>query len=69
MTNVRATNVRATSEQEIIFAEYSKLVGKVLTIVEASLSDKQQRDSCKKIVEQTIYDSRNALLRALQKEV
>ena len=40
---------------------FSKLVGKVLTNIEAAIPDKTQRESLKKIIEQHIYDSRSSV--------
>jgi len=51
--------------EEIVAKNFSALVGKVLTQVEASMSDPGQRKSFKKIVEQQIYDCRNTILNEL----
>jgi len=49
----------------IIMESFSKVVGKVLTLIEASTPDKQQRQSLKKLLEKTLYDSRNDLIEKL----
>lgn len=51
--------------EEIVARNFSVLVGKVLTQVEASMSDPGQRKSFKKIVEQLLYDCRNSILTEL----
>jgi hypothetical protein len=56
-----------TKKEDLIFKQFSWLVGKVLTQIEASTPDKVQRNSLKKIVETLIYDSRNELIMALSK--
>ena len=48
--------------EEIIAKNFSGLVGKVLTQIEASTGDATQRKSLKKIIEGQIYDCRNEIL-------
>ena len=51
--------------EEIIAKNFSALVGKVLTQIEAAIGDATQRKSLKKIIEQQIYDCRNEILTEL----
>ena len=53
--------------EEIIAKNFSGLVGKVLTQIEASTGDATQRKSLKKIIEGQIYDCRNEILIELDK--
>jgi hypothetical protein len=48
--------------EEIVAKNFSALVGKVLTQIEAAIGDATQRKSLKKIIEQQIYDCRNDVL-------
>lgn len=45
--------------QDAVCEEFSHLVGRVLTKIEAAFSDETQRESFKKIIEQDLYDARN----------
>jgi len=51
--------------EEIVAKNFSALVGKVLTQIEAAIGDATQRKSLKKIIEQQIYDCRNDVLTQL----
>lgn len=51
--------------EEIVAKNFSGLVGKVLTQIEAAIGDPTQRKSLKKIIEQQIYDCRNEVMREL----
>ena len=53
--------------EEIIAKNFSGLVGKVLTQVEAAIGDPTQRKSLKKLLEGQIYDCRNEILIELDK--
>ena len=48
--------------EDIVARNFSGLVGRVLTQVEASIGDPTQRKSFKKIIEGQIYDCRNAIM-------
>lgn len=51
--------------QTVVYEEFSRLVGKVLTKIESVFPDKTQREAFKNIVEQDIYDSRNNICRRI----
>lgn len=51
--------------ESVVVKNFSTLVGKVLTQVEAAIGDVTQRKSFKKIVEGQIYECRNDILREL----
>lgn len=50
---------------KVVFEEFSHMVGRLLTIIEAATADKQQRKSLKDIVQRTVYDTRNAIISRL----
>ena len=59
-----------TSQQEEIIARHSRMVGKVLDLLEAVLPEGTQCDSAKKLVQVPLYDFRNEILQMLvQKDV
>ena len=51
-----------TASQEYIIARYSKMVGKVLDLVEASLPEGNQCDKLKKLLQVPLYDFRNEMI-------
>ena len=51
-----------SKEQEYIIARHSKMVGKVLDLVEASLPEGNQCEKLKKLIQVTLYDFRNEML-------
>ena len=53
---------KVTSEQEYIISRHSKMVGKVLDLVEASLPEGNQCDKLKKLLQVPLYDFRNEML-------
>lgn len=58
--------IKATQE-EIVKLNFKRLVGRTLKIVEASSPDKIQRESLKSLIEQEIYNTRDAIIRDLGK--
>ena len=48
--------------QEYIIARHSKMVGRILDLVEASLPEGNQCDKLKKLVQVPLYDFRNEML-------
>ena len=61
---------KVTSQQEEIIARHSRMVGKVLDLLEASIPEGTQCDSAKKLVQVPLYDFRNEILQMLvQKDV
>ena len=53
---------KITPTQEYIIARHSKMVGKVLDLVEASLPEGNQCDKLKKLLQVPLYDFRNEML-------
>jgi len=53
---------KVTPTQEYIIARHSKMVGKVLDLVEASLPEGNQCDKLKKLIQVPLYDYRNDML-------
>jgi chemotaxis regulatin CheY-phosphate phosphatase CheZ len=51
-----------SKEQEYIIARHSKMVGKVLDLVEASLPEGNQCEKLKKLIQVPLYDFRNEML-------
>ena len=51
-----------SKEQEYIMAKHSKMVGKVLDLVEASLPEGNQCDKLKKLIQNPLYDFRNEMI-------
>ena len=52
-----------TPEQEFILARHSKMVGKVLDLIEASMQEGTQCEKFKKLVQVPLYDFRNDILK------
>lgn len=53
---------KVTAEQEYIIARHSRMVGKVLDLVEASLPEGTQCEKFKKLVQVPLYDFRHEML-------
>tara|TARA_R100001163_G_scaffold29551_1_gene23526 strand:+ start:1609 stop:1818 length:210 start_codon:yes stop_codon:yes gene_type:complete len=53
---------KITPTQEYIIARHSKMVGKVLDLVEASLPEGNQCDKLKKLLQVPLYDFRNEMI-------
>jgi len=53
---------KITPTQEYIIARHSKMVGKILDLVEASLPEGNQCDKLKKLVQVPLYDFRNEMI-------
>lgn len=53
---------QVTEQQEYIIAKHSRMVGKVLDLIEAAIPDGPQCDSVKKLVQVPLYDFRNEIL-------
>ena len=54
---------RVTPEQEFIVARHSRMVGKVLDLIEASMPEGTQCEKFKKLVQVPMYDFRNEILK------
>lgn len=57
------SSLNVTKEQEFIVAKHSRMVGRVLDLVEAALPEGNQCDSFKKLIQVPLYDFRNDVLR------
>ncbi len=53
---------KVTPAQEYIIARHSKMVGKILDLVEASLPEGNQCDKLKKLLQVPLYDFRNEMI-------
>jgi|TARA_R110000824_G_scaffold73431_1_gene187042 chemotaxis regulatin CheY-phosphate phosphatase CheZ len=53
---------KVTPEQEYIVARHSRMVGKVLDLVEASMPEGNQIEKVKKLIQVPLYDFRNEML-------
>ena len=56
---------KVTAEQEFIIARHSRMVGKVLDLVEASLPEGNQCEKLKKLIQVPLYDFRNEMLQLI----
>ena len=56
---------KVTDQQEDIIARHSRMVGKVLDLLEAAIPEGTQCDSVKKLVQVPLYDFRNEILHLL----
>lgn len=52
-----------TPEQEFIVARHSRMVGKVLDLIEASMPEGTQCEKFKKLMQVPMYDFRNEILK------
>ena len=57
------TDLRVTRDQEYIIARHSRMVGKVLDLVEATIPEGNQCERFKKLIQIPLYDFRNEILR------
>ena len=57
------TNMNISTEQEYILARHSRMVGKVLDLIEASMPEGTQCEKFKKLVQVPLYDFRNDILK------
>ena len=56
-------NLQVTEEQDYILARHSRMVGKVLDLVEATIPEGNQCERFKKLIQIPLYDFRNEILR------
>jgi|TARA_R100001463_G_scaffold48573_1_gene97854 chemotaxis regulatin CheY-phosphate phosphatase CheZ len=54
---------KVTAEQEYIIARHSRMVGKVLDLVEASMPEGNQLEKLKKLIQVPLYDYRNEMIK------
>lgn len=53
---------QVSPEQELIIAKHSRMVGKVLDLIDASMPEGTQCEKFKKLVQVPLYDFRNEML-------
>ena len=53
---------KVTPTQEYIVARHSRMVGKVLDLVEAAMPEGNQIEKLKKLIQVPLYDFRNEML-------
>jgi len=56
-------DLQVTKAQEYIIARHSRMVGKVLDLVEATIPEGNQCERFKKLIQVPLYDFRNEILR------
>ena len=56
-------DLQVTRDQEYIIARHSRMVGKVLDLVEATIPEGNQCERFKKLIQIPLYDFRNEILR------
>ena len=56
-------SIQLSPEQEYIISQHSRIVGKVLDLVEASLPEGNQCEKLKKLIQVPLYDFRHDMLR------
>jgi hypothetical protein len=54
-----------TPEQEFVVSRHSRMVGKVLDLIEASMPEGTQCEKFKKLVQVPMYDFRNEMLKLI----
>ena len=52
-----------TDDQEWLIAKHSRMVGKILDLVEAAMPEGKQCEKLKKLLQVPLYDFRNDMLR------
>ena len=57
------SDLQVTKDQEYIIARHSRMVGKVLDLVEATIPEGNQCERFKKLIQMPLYDFRNEILR------
>ena len=57
---------KISKEQEYIMQRHSRMVGKILDLVEASLPEGTQCEKLKKLLQVPMYDYRNEILQLLE---
>jgi len=54
---------KVTPSQEFVIARHSRMVGKVLDLIEASMPEGTQCEKFKKLVQVPLYDFRNEMVK------
>lgn len=63
------SSLNVTQEQEYIVARHSRMVGRVLDLVETTIPEGNQCDVFKKLIQVPLYDFRNEILRLTVGEI
>ena len=61
MVNTRK-DIKVTPVQEYIIARHSRMLGKILDLVEATMPEGNQCEKMKKLVQVPLYDFRNEMI-------
>lgn len=54
---------KVTPSQEFVIARHSRMVGKILDLIEASMPEGTQCEKFKKLVQVPLYDFRNEMVK------
>ena len=60
---------KVTEEQEFIMGQHSRMVGKVLDLVEAAMPEGYQCEKLKKLIQVPLYDFRNEMLQLISNPI
>ena len=60
---------RVSKEQEFVMQRHSRMVGKILDLIEASLPEGTQCEKLKKLLQVPMYDYRNEILHVIEKGI
>lgn len=60
---------KVTEEQEFIMGQHSRMVGKVLDLVEAAMPEGNQCEKLKKLIQVPLYDFRNEMLQLISNPI
>jgi hypothetical protein len=63
------SDIDVSADQEWIIARHSRMVGKILDLVEAAMPEGKQCEKLKKLVQVPLYDFRNDMLRLENGEI
>jgi hypothetical protein len=63
------SDLEVSQSQEWIIARHSRMVGKILDLVEASIPEGKQCEKLKKLLQVPLYDFRNEMLRLENGEI
>tara|TARA_R110002020_G_scaffold219321_4_gene427180 strand:+ start:13547 stop:13759 length:213 start_codon:yes stop_codon:yes gene_type:complete len=63
------SDLEVSQSQEWIIARHSRMVGKILDLVEASIPEGKQCEKFKKLLQVPLYDFRNEMLRLENGEI
>ena len=60
---------KVTEEQEYVMGQHSRMVGKVLDLVEAAMPEGNQCEKLKKLIQVPLYDFRNEMLQLISNPI